>query len=600
MFRDKSYERKPSLLMRADGAPENGAVKNPSENVIPLSNNNDTATAHRLARASRRSAKPNPLLSALGRKTTADEIQGGTFPNSYSNEEAAIRSQPTRQDNQPNYQDLLYAGDDAFKPLIDPVIMLDALWRWRWPIAGLTMLGGAVGVMAAINAPSYYTAYSKVLIDPRQVKLVERDLTPEFLGNEAALAIVDSQLETVVSTPVLERVIERLNLDQNADFNGEADSGIGLFDGIAFVRSLFNSEIPVETTERTTLENLRSAVSAQRAARTFVFDISAKAKSPRLSAEIANAVTRSFIEIQSKRQTDAARNATSALGGQITVLKQAVEQAEERAERFAQDNDLMRVEGLTLSDTQLVATSAQLTEAKAATIRAKSVAAAAKDASVDQVVNGGLPPLLVTPGLTTFRAQFASLSQNAASLEQALGPRHPRLANAIAARDAARNEIAAELTRIKAGTQADLRAAIENEQEIATALTRVKVQSGDSGDALIKLRELEAEIETARTLYKAALLRAGETTQLEEVTNVNTSIVAEAEAPCVASFTFANKLIALCGRSFPDYSQVLVWHSYRDYATIFQLTAVAHLKHQGQVAQTRHDKLRDAHQTALT
>lgn len=439
-----------------------------------------------------------------------------------------------------------YGDHAAFKPLIDPFIIASAIWRWRWPIIATTFIGGVAGVMIALGTPHVYTAYSQVLIDPRQVKLVERDLTPEFLGNESAMAIVDSQLESVYSTPVLLRVIDKLKLDQNSEFNGSDDKGIGLFDGIAFVRSLFSDETPTDTNSRRTVENLRDAVDAGRNSSTFVFWIAADSQSPQLAADIANSVTQSFIENQIEREATAARTASNALGGQLVKLKTAVENAERKAELFAQANNLARVEGLTLTDSQLVATSAQLSEAKAATIRAKSIAEAAQSASVDAVVSGALPPELVNTSLSTFRAQFSSLSQNAAALEQALGPKHPRLATAIAARESARAEIAAELQRIIAGTQSDLRRAIRNEQQIAASLAETRAEKGQSGEALITLRELEGEIEVAQSVYKAALLRSQETNQLESLVSVNATIISKAEPPLYAS-SLSRKFIAASG-----------------------------------------------------
>ncbi len=528
MFSNSDSGKKPSLLTLANRQAQAARGAQPHENVVQL-NAGGAASGN----GGENQGDLGNSLRKLLRLSEAD--------NSSAQEpgfEAAMAS--IERDMH------AHVHGDVYQPLIDPRVMLGAIWRWRWIIAGSTIIGCAVGAMIAISTPHTYTAYSQVLIDPRQVKLVERDLTPEFLGNESALAIVDSQLESVYSSPVLQRVIDELGLNQDAEFNGLADSGIGLFDGIAFVRSLFSAETPIETSNRITIENLRDAISAERTSRTFIFEISAESQNQRRAAEIANALTDAFIENQREREALAARNATAALGGQLVELKAAVETAERAAESFAQSNNLSRVEGLTLSENQVVATSAQLNEAQAATIRAKSLADAAQSASVDSVVNGALPPELVNSALITFRAQFASLSQNAASLEQALGPRHPRLANAIAAREAARDEIAAELQRIVAGTQSDLRRAVQNEQQIAAALAKNRAAQSQDSEAMITLRELEAEIEAAKSIYKAALLRSRETDQLENLVSVNATIISEAEPPLTAS-SLPRRFVALTG-----------------------------------------------------
>ena len=540
MFSSTPSDKKPSLLTLANRAAD---ASKSHKNVVNLNGGTDQTNNGSQSSAVERTHSANTVWNALRghKKATPESADDGDAIASIERDVDALVGERI-----PNHYTSSYYGDDAFKPLIDPIIVLNAIWRWRWPIVATTLVGGVAGVLFALGTPHVYTAYSQVLIDPRQVKLVERDLTPEFLGNESALAIVDSQLESVYTTPVLLSVIEKLSLNQDAEFNGSSDSGIGLFDGIAFVRSLFSDETPIDTNDRLTVENLREAISAERTSRTFVFSISAESQSPRRAAQIANAVTESFIENQRDRESLAARTASTALGGQLVKLKAAVENAEREAEAFAQANSLTRVEGLTLTDNQLVATSSQLSEAKAATIRAKSFAEAAQSANVDSVVNGALPPELVNSALITFRAQFSSLSQNAAALEQALGPRHPRLATAIAARESARGEIAAELQRIIAGTQADLRRAIGHEQQIAASLAQTRAEQGQSGEALITLRELESEIEAAQAIYKAALLRSRETNQLEALVSVNATIISEAEPPLTAS-SLSRKFIAGSG-----------------------------------------------------
>ncbi|MEM5500052.1 Wzz/FepE/Etk N-terminal domain-containing protein [Ahrensia kielensis] len=546
-------DKKPSLLMLASRENEDVHQDANRSNVHELHAEADSVSKHRRARSARRTAKPNGFLAALGMQKK-ESIQEDAAPHLSARpefndarsgkhfEQAAYPSAP------PQEYDMSYDAprDEAFKPLIDPAIMISAIWRWRWPIVGLTLLGGALGAAYAISTPKIYSAYTQLIVDPRQVKLVERDLTPEFLGNDAALSIVDSQLESVISTPVLKRVIAKLNLDQDPEFSGESDTGLALFDGISFVRSLFSGENPIEASERETLNSLRESVYASRTPNTFVFTIGAHSHSPNKAAEIANALSEAFIESQNEKKSDFAKQASSALDGQLAELQEAVESAERRAEEFAQSNNLRRVEGLTLSDTNLVATSNQLTEARAATIRAQSLADAAREVTLNDAINGGLPAELSTSALTTFRSQYASLAQNAASLEAALGPRHPRLEQAIVTRDAARNEISAELKRIVSGTQANLRRAVQNEQKIAASLARAKSEAGQDGDALIKLRELETEISAARTVYQNALLRARETNQLSELSSVNVDILAEADIPSSPSST-SRKVVMMGG-----------------------------------------------------
>ncbi len=517
----------------------------------------DAAEAFRRARAKRRASAVNPLLAALGAQsdqsdTRAPAAAAVQTSNQYTDPdlgpelEIALRDFETDTPAEPVGPVVTPAAQSMFVPradngvLVDPVVLFTEIWRKRWLVAGTTLAGAALGLALALTAESRYLAYAQLLLDPRDVKLLERDLAPDFLANEAALAIIDSRLSLVTSRQVLEKVIERTNLDQDAEFNGSAAGG-GL---ISSVRSILSSDTPAESAERDTLENLREAIATDRTNRTFVVNVGVEARSPDKAALLANEVTRAFVEEQSSIKSTRAGEANEALTGRLTELKAAVEQAEKAADTFRSANGLETAQGRLLSDERLASASISLNDARSATIRARAKAEGASAADLDAVIAGALPIDLNTPALTTFRAQYASLRQQEASLEQQLGPRHPRLANAKASVEAARQDISAELRRIVQGAQSELRRAVETEQELAAQFARAKAEIANASDPLVTLRDLELEAEAARELYKSALLRARETGELEKLTTVNATILSAAEAPSDPSSTSRKVILA--------------------------------------------------------
>ncbi|QBK29583.1 hypothetical protein E0E05_02615 [Roseitalea porphyridii] len=544
MFDPASSGASSSLLMRASA--REGAGSDDT--------GQDGRDGHRSARARRAARRPNPLLAALGR---SDEDTADTRPDPPAEERPARDAQPSTDGENharpsPPVSPPAPRADPAQRrdapepgaPLVDPIVMLSTIWRWRFAIALCTVLGGIIGVLVALSIPHRYTAYSEVLIDPREVQLVGRDLEREFLANEAALAIVDSRLSLVRSRPVLERVIEATNLDQDPEFNGASEGGIGLRDGLGVIMSLFGDETPVETSARTTLENLRDAIEIDRTTRTFVVTIGVEANAPRKAAMLANEVTRAFVEEQGSISSDKAREANTALTGRLDELQARVEQAERSIEEFRVENGLVSAQGRLLSEDDLAAASNQLAEARAATIRARSKAEEASGITIDDAIAGSVPIDLTTPSLTTFRAQHSALRQTAAQLEDQLGPRHPRLTAAQAATEAARQDIAAELGRIVQGAQSELRRAVQTEQELAAQVARAKAAKSDQSEAMVTLRDLQAEAEAARAIYSSALLRARETGEIGALGTVNAAILSPAEPPLTAS-SMSRKTIAI-------------------------------------------------------
>ena len=90
-----------------------------------------------------------------------------------------------------------------------------------------TIIGALIGVGVALSTPKKYEAFAELLIDPRDLKLTDRDLTQTGLPNDATLAIVENQVRMLTSGTVLNKVVDKLNLAEDSEFNGQRQGGIG-------------------------------------------------------------------------------------------------------------------------------------------------------------------------------------------------------------------------------------------------------------------------------------------------------------------------------------------------------------------------------------
>jgi len=430
--------------------------------------------------------------------------------------------------------------------LLDPIIVGQTMWRWRWPILACAVGGGVLGAMVALSQPKEFTSFAQVLLDPRELRLIERDLTPEFLSNDGALAIIDSQLEVAQSTAVLEQVVARTNLDQDPEFNGSAGGGIGLLDGIGLIRSLFDEETPVDTSERVTIESLRDALVTERSNSTFVVNFGVTSQSPRKAARLANEHARAFIERQSSIEADTASVASNALQERLASLEADVASARKQLADFQANNNLFGQAGDEIGIEEVSALNGALVNAKAATADARARARNAQGINVSSVITGAVPADLTTPALTTFRAQYASLRQNEAGLGETLGPRHPRLSVARASVEAARQDIERELQRIVDAAQTELERAIQSQNEIEAQLAQSNADLGASGQLLGELRRLQSEVAAAEGVYQNALVRAREAGEISALGSVNATILAPAE-PALEPSSASRRVITMLG-----------------------------------------------------
>src|SRR6185312_422029 len=78
-----------------------------------------------------------------------------------------------------------------------------------------------------------FTAIAQLYVDPRELQLVDRELTPRAQDVSGLSMVVESQARLITSNSVLFKVIQETNLDKDPEFgvasNGGLTSLFGLF-----------------------------------------------------------------------------------------------------------------------------------------------------------------------------------------------------------------------------------------------------------------------------------------------------------------------------------------------------------------------------------
>src|SRR5690606_38149006 len=113
-------------------------------------------------------------------------------------------------------------GRARIDPSIDVFGLIGTIVR-RWVLVlGTAILVVVLALAALMAIGPRYEATSRILIDPREVRVVENELVQRGYGDN--LLLVESQVEVIGSETVLGRVVERENLAQDPEF-AQATSG---------------------------------------------------------------------------------------------------------------------------------------------------------------------------------------------------------------------------------------------------------------------------------------------------------------------------------------------------------------------------------------
>ena len=110
-------------------------------------------------------------------------------------------------------------------------------------------------------------------------------------------------------------------------------------------------------------------------------------------------------------------------------------------------------------------------------------------------------------------------------------PRHPLVANVRAQRRDTQRLINEEIRRILDSTKHDYDVARSREASMQQSLDQLQGVSTSSGQAQVRLHELQREAEANRTLYESYLARSKETTAQESLEMPDSRIVTKASIP---------------------------------------------------------------------
>lgn len=557
-FHRNAGRKQGSLLSSAPARPavRKAAADRPATSLLGQAIERERAVRDHREAAAVRKALAKPLSADADPRMDKAEIDGlfDGWDDDHATASAAPRARPAETrpavlspDNDAG--EVPPADENAWRPLIDPMALVGGLLRSRAIIAATTVLGALAGVAVALSTPKHYVSFAELLVDPRNLQIVERDLTGNgYMASEATLSLIENQVRIMRSGPVLAKVVDTLRLDSDPEFNGAGNSfGPGAL--LSALRGLLTSnDAPAAGAARTalTIEKLAAAVDVERSGKTFIVEISATTREPEKSALVANALVDVYLDKAASLQAENAGRATGELSGRLDDLRKAVEAAERKVETFKSENDLVDAKGVLIGDDELVRLNDQLTVARARTLELNAKASSARELDADAVISGGLPEQVASAALNQLRGQYATLAQEVAKATVRLGPRHPERQAAEAQLADARSSIERELRRVVASIQVELKRAVQYEQELSARLAQMKSRQGVVSDKLVELREIERDAAAKRAVYESYLLRARETGEQQGVNTGNISVVSRA-TPAIEPTGPSRTVIAVLG-----------------------------------------------------
>jgi uncharacterized protein involved in exopolysaccharide biosynthesis len=423
--------------------------------------------------------------------------------------------------------------------------LTDLLWQRKIAIATAGLICACIAVMTGKSLSPKYSATAQLYVDPRELQLVDRELTPRSQDISGLAMVVESQARLITSNNVLLQVIKDTNLDKDPEFGGESKGIFASLLGLFGIES--HSAADVNLGQMAALDALSRHINVKKPDRTFIVDIDVWSRDPAKAAMLANALSRAYLAESKKSQATAARRATTDLSGRLKELQERLRNAENALAVYKAQNNFVGTQDTLISDQQLSASNQRLAAARALTLDAQAKydqIEASRRASTDA---GAIPEALQSPTIANLRAQYAEARKRYAEMTSELGPLHPALRQIEKQVEDLRRTVNEEVERFAQSAKNDLTRARDYEASLGKALEAQKHQSVQLSQASVRLRELERDVEASRDVYQSFLKRSRETEEQESLNTSSARVIGEATVPQRRIFPPAMSLLAMIG-----------------------------------------------------
>jgi capsular exopolysaccharide synthesis family protein len=417
-----------------------------------------------------------------------------------------------------------------------------------------------------------FTGKGQLLIDNRANQVT--NMNSVVVGPTADITDVPNEVEILKSRILAGLVVEALGLENDPEFNSvlhaETMENEPVWQQVrdAFQTKLANllsskkdrgvdrkkeEAIHDEWFEQVKIDVAKAYInnvflkhlSISAAARARIIDVEFESKDPVKATAIVNELMRIYLENQVQYQKRGMQKATERLEKIVSDLKDEVVAAENAIQRYRATSRLIEAKGTSVTAQQLAELNSRLVQA-----RAEEAAAAARLSQVSRLLKvpgsmAAAPDVLSSPMVLRLKDRETDLQRELSDLSTRYGEKHPKMIKIKAELRDMRSKMADEINKVVEGLSNEVAVARAKLAALQSGLGRLENDAIDINQQEIKLRELEREALSKRSLHQTFLIRLRETSARKEMIEPVARIVSHAEPPRNPSFPNPVKTLAI-------------------------------------------------------
>jgi capsular exopolysaccharide synthesis family protein len=409
------------------------------------------------------------------------------------------------------------------KPQTEEVIDLrqyfNVINKYKFKIIFLAFFVAIFAGVIAMKMTPIYKATATLLIEAEQAQAVNFQ---EVMGLDSGRKeYYLTQFEILKSQTIAKKVIERLNLAEQPEFNKppSALSSIktSIRESLPFLpkkqRVLLSEDEIAEQKMLGLLTAFSARLTISPVRKTQLVKISFESEDPKFAAQVANAVGEIYIENHMTAKMGVTQQAAGWLSDRLSDLRVRLDESEGKLQDYREQENLIDVEGVVgLLSKEREQTSNQLVIARNETNKLESIMRV-----INEYGRNDLSRLESIPEITSHKViqdvkkEVVSSERKVSELSQIYGFKHPKMIAAKAELVTVKANLSKQVRSLVTGIEKEVKTSQSNVSALNLSLKRIRTEYQAVTRKESVYRKLNREVQTNRQLFDTFLSRSKET-----------------------------------------------------------------------------------------
>lgn len=405
---------------------------------------------------------------------------------------------------------------------------LSVVMRRKWIVITFFIAVVATAVIGTYMTRPLYKASTTLKIDKENTNVIL--FKDSYAFEDVDEQYYETQYKMLRSRNLAKRVIRQMRLDKNSEFGGKAaPTHAGLLkQGKAAMEEGVSSSL---------VDGFVGRIEVKPEPKSRLVSVGFVSYNPELAASVANAIAKSFIELNVESKFEATQQARAWLENQIEIMKGKLEQAEEKLNQYAAQNQIIFLDrgvdkdgrdtgGENIVSKRLADLSQDLTTATSDRI--------SKEALYNELKSGdpaSSSAVMANPLVQSLIKDLAGFDSEYNQNLTVYKPDYPKMVRLKEHIDRLKKRIDVETKKVVASIRKDYDAAVRREDYLKAAFERQRKETLDLNSRSVQYKILRREADTNQELYNGLLQRMKETGISASITASNIQIIDPAEVP---------------------------------------------------------------------